>query len=447
MASRGNSRAIEAELASIHDALEVAFVVAQRDRRDRAAPEPPRMLGPILDFAKLPERALGTVRDALESDGGFRSRVAEHVAPGTLDEGSRLFLTRPEGWAMSLRALVEETSLRAETDDLAARHSAATEALQVLTESRDHLCSERDELAASVAELRRIRATQAERIEALEAQLSDALDAVDDLKQERREAVRQLKAQEALARRRLQRQRELEEALEQQVEDARRPQPTAPDAQQVDLMGRVVFDHVTASVTEAAAKVGELAVVMGGLADLLESLDNTDDEAHNTIGGSRADARPRGIKRRRPVRLGRGLEADSIEGLDALLDLPGVVVMLDGYNVSMKGWPNLPVSQQRESLIDAVGALQARGRATWHIVFDGAYEGGRPAVSAPLPVRVHFTPSEVEADDRLLDFVQQVPDDSPVAVVSSDRRVREGARELGANVVSSETLLSLVRRS
>lgn len=405
------------------------------------------MLGPILDFANLPERALGMVRDALEADSGFRSRVIEHVAPETLDEGSRLFLTRPEGWAEALHTLVEEAARRAEADGLAERHAAATEALQMLSESQDQLRSERDALAVSVADHRRNEAIHAERIEALQGQLAQALGAIDDLKQERREAVRQLKAQESLSQRRLLRQRELEAALEQLSEDVRAAQQTVADPRRVDPMGDTDFEYVTATVAEVTAKVGELADVVGGLAGFLGSLAKTDDEDSNATGGSPRGDQPHGAtRRRRAVRLGRGLEADSVEGLGALLALPGVVVMLDGYNVSMKGWPNLQVAQQRESLMDAAGALQARGGATWHLVFDGAHEGGRPAVNAPLPVRIHFTPSGVEADDQLLEFVQQTPADVPVVVISSDRRVRDGARERGANVVSSETLLSSMRR-
>jgi predicted RNA-binding protein with PIN domain len=405
------------------------------------------MLGPILDFANLPERALGMVRDALEADSGFRSRVIEHVAPETLDEGSRLFLTRPEGWAEALQTLVEEAIRRAEADGLAERHAAATEALKVLSESRDQLCSERDELAVSVAELRRSEAAHLERVETLQVQLAEALDVIGELKQERSEAVRQLKVQESLSQRRLQRQRELEEALEQQLEVVRAARQSVPDPLWVDLEDHAEFEHLTASVVEVRARVGELSELVGGLAEFLGSLGDLDNGDPNPTEGSlRGVSRSGATRRRRAVRLGRGLEADSIEGLDALLALPGVVVMLDGYNVSMKGWPNLQVAQQRESLIDAAGALQARGGATWHLVFDGAHEGGRPAVRAPLSVRVHFTPSGVEADDRLLEFVEQVPTDVPVVVVSSDRRVRDGARQRGANVVSSETLLSSMRR-
>lgn len=456
MLNQRSFRAIEAELAPIHEALEAAFVVARRDRRDQAAPKPPRILGPILDFAHLPERALGIVRDALDGDSGFRSRVAAHVDAESLDEGSRLFLLRPEGWAVALQTLVEEVSRRAEIDELVARHAAATEALQTLTAFHEQLCSERDELADSLTELRHVESKHVERIETLQGQLAGALAEIGDLKQARREAVRQLKVQESLAQRRLQRQRELEEVLDERREAVQEAQQPASRSAQDDPIGLAELDQVTASVGEVMAKIGELADVTGVLVEFLGSLtrnpqrsnDTADDGERNPTGRPSRDTRARsGVRRRLPVRLGRGLEADSIEGLDALLAIPGVVVMLDGYNVSMKGWPMLQISQQRASLVDAVGAMQARTGATWHLVFDGANEGGRPAVSVPLPVRIHFTPSGVEADDRLLEFVEQVPDDLAVVVVSSDRRVRDGARERGANVVSSETLLSVLRRS
>ena len=70
----------------------------------------------------------------------------------------------------------------------------------------------------------------------------------------------------------------------------------------------------------------------------------------------------------------------------------------------------------------------------------------RPSVGAPLPVRVHFSPADTEADDVILSMVAGLPTDTPVLVVSSDRRVAEGARRLGANSVRSSVLLELLRR-
>jgi len=62
------------------------------------------------------------------------------------------------------------------------------------------------------------------------------------------------------------------------------------------------------------------------------------------------------------------------------------------------------------------------------------------------PVRVMFSPPGVEADDVILDEVAGVDPQRPVVVVSSDRRVRDGARARGANVLRSSQLLDLLRR-
>lgn len=123
-----------------------------------------------------------------------------------------------------------------------------------------------------------------------------------------------------------------------------------------------------------------------------------------------------------------------------------VAVVVDGYNVTMEGWPHLDARSQRDRLISFLGTAAARSAADVHVVFDGSDEGGRPAVSAPLAVRVRYTPGDVEADDVVVAMAQDLPPERPVVVVSSDRRVQDGARAAGANVVSSSALLAWGRR-
>ena len=73
----------------------------------------------------------------------------------------------------------------------------------------------------------------------------------------------------------------------------------------------------------------------------------------------------------------------------------------------------------------------------------GTVDGGGVTVPAPARrwVRVRFSPPDVEADDVVLDLVAQLPSGRPVIVVSSDNRVREGARRGGANLLYSRQLL------
>jgi predicted RNA-binding protein with PIN domain len=146
------------------------------------------------------------------------------------------------------------------------------------------------------------------------------------------------------------------------------------------------------------------------------------------------------------LRLARGAVEGSIEATDQVLRAPSVVVVVDGYNVSMQGWPALDASAQRERLVAQLSEVANRTGAEVHAVFDGDDDGRRPAVSTALVVRVHFTAAGVEADDVVLDMVDRLPSERPVVVVSSDRRVQSGARERGANVVPSEALLSWARR-
>ena len=81
------------------------------------------------------------------------------------------------------------------------------------------------------------------------------------------------------------------------------------------------------------------------------------------------------------------------------------------------------------------------------IVFDGAEEpGDLPPVPGRPRVRWRFSPPGIEADDVLLGMVADLDPSRPVAVASSDGRVRDGARELGANAISTPQLLSALRR-
>jgi len=146
------------------------------------------------------------------------------------------------------------------------------------------------------------------------------------------------------------------------------------------------------------------------------------------------------------LRLARGALDGTVEATDQLLRAPGVVVLVDGYNVSMTGWPHLDVTAQRASLQSMLGVAVARTGVEVHVVFDGDDDGRGPVVTSSLPVRVRYTPAGVEADDVLIRMAGEIPADRPVVVVSSDRRVRDGSAAVGANLVSSSALLAWCRR-
>ncbi|MGH9164823.1 MAG: NYN domain-containing protein, partial [Acidimicrobiales bacterium] len=170
------------------------------------------------------------------------------------------------------------------------------------------------------------------------------------------------------------------------------------------------------------------------------------DRAPAPASRSRSRSRSSG-PRRRPAPLPPAVFDDSPEAAAHLVRVPGAVLLVDGYNAAMSMWPGLDVTDVRTRLIDALRELSARTGIAAHVVFDGDEVGG-PVLAAGgrSSVRVSFSPPGVEADDVILEMVDALPAVQPVIVASSDRRVQDGARDRGANVVTSRQLADLLGR-
>ncbi len=133
---------------------------------------------------------------------------------------------------------------------------------------------------------------------------------------------------------------------------------------------------------------------------------------------------------------------DSVEAARHLLRVRHVVVIVDGYNVAKRGWPDLAsLADQRDRLLDRLVGVHASTRAEFQIVFDGT-QAGSIAATKGQPVTVMFTEAGTTADDEILRLVPSMPRERAVVVASSDREVADGARRLGANVISAEQLLA-----
>jgi predicted RNA-binding protein with PIN domain len=136
---------------------------------------------------------------------------------------------------------------------------------------------------------------------------------------------------------------------------------------------------------------------------------------------------------------------DGLAGLDALLAVPSLHLVVDGYNVSKTGYPELPLADQRTRLVAQLAALAARTGVEITVVFDGA-----GVVTAPprgsRGVRVLFSDPGVLADDVVRDLVAAEPQGRPVVVATSDRAVIASVRRSGAHSVPSAVLLARLVR-
>ena len=450
--------------ALVQAACEVAVEVARAGRRASPPVPVPGPMRPLLRFTRLPEAALAVVRRVLDQDDELRRRVLSHLDEAgvreRVDEPSLLFLERPEGWAESLAALAAAGEEEAAAAAGARAEGAAARRLTVVQAALD-----RAEVALEAAR-REAEALRAEAGEERRARLAARSDLGRLRKKVReleapppgpangqaggaKEEVASLRAALAAAEERAAR----AEALAEELRAAPLP-AAAPDD---PASGRVApcpppLDQVAAAAAVAAAveAVGALAEALARAAAVL----GADRPAHEgwpttapVVRGEpeRAPWPHRAAPVRRPAPLPPAVFDDTVEAAEHLLRLPGVRVLVDGYNVTITSRGGLPLEAQRRWLLDATAGAAARTGATFDVVFDSA-DAGRAAVGGrALGVQVRFTAPGEEADDVVLDLACRIPARHPVVVVSDDRRVREGAQRLGANVLGVAQLVDVLR--
>lgn len=112
--------------------------------------------------------------------------------------------------------------------------------------------------------------------------------------------------------------------------------------------------------------------------------------------------------------------------LDQLLALPQAHLVVDGYNVTKTGYPQMPLEKQRLRLLGQLSQLAAQTGAEVTCVFDGAELAAPVLLAPPRGVRVLFSKAGVTADELIRQLVRAEPPGRPVIVVSTDREVADG---------------------
>ncbi|HEY6531622.1 MAG TPA: NYN domain-containing protein [Acidimicrobiales bacterium] len=472
-----------AELAQLRPAIEAAFFVARTGADATPPVAPPTALRPFLSFRRLSNRALERALRVLDEDEEFRHRVRDAVDVDDVGEAGWLFLDRPPDWEERLGGLVDHAARAADEAGAVEQAARLGRELSRAVDERDEAfdraraaVEERDQVGLERDDERERRTEAESRVVELEA-------ALDGARQERADAVRDLKALEARATARLDELRQAQDALAQarrQVDaltsaeletdadeleggdgDGIEPSRSAPavvDGSEAAGQPPADLDRATLGrvVARAADAATQLSVALAEVASLVTPVDvGATAPPLPVVEAERSPAPAAGADRGRPVvapparrqptALPVGIFDDTPEAALHLLRTPGATLAVDGYNVSLAGWPTLALAAQRHRLVDALGALAARTRCVVVVVFDGADVGaGLPGESRPRGVQVRFTAPDVEADDELLDLVDALPPTRPVVVASTDRRVADGARRRGANVISGAQLLGVL---
>ncbi len=373
---------------------------------------------------------------ALETDPLFRQRIGEKLREaepeltGALDSGSpppaadpldvaaAAYVLRPPGWVKLVTAAGEEAQ-RADAERADEETRAELERLRAeLDRAREHTRAENERLRAELDAAkketdslhRKLRSALADvkRGEAALRKLRGEMEAV------RAEGQAQVSAAESETRRLKARLGESEAALEAARRAAREGRSVE------DMRVRLLLDTV---LDAAQGLRRELA---------LPPVSVRPAETVDAVEPGRMT--PKDIA-------ARALSEDDPAVLDQLLALPQAHLVVDGYNVTKTGYPQMPLEKQRLRLLGQLAQLAAQTGAEVTCVFDGAELAAPVLLAPPRGVRVLFSKPGVTADELIRQLVRAEPPGRPVIVASTDREVADGVARAGARPVASAVLL------
>jgi len=373
---------------------------------------------------------------ALETDPLFRQRIGEKFREtqpelsGALDSGSpppaadpldvaaAAYVLRPTGWVKLVTAAGEEAQ-RADAE-------------RADEESRAELERLREELAAARDQTR----TDTER---LRTDLESAKKEAESLHRKLRAALSDVKRGEAALRK-----------VQAEMETLRtegHAQVSAAESESRRLKGRLGEAEAALEATRKAAREGRSVEDMR-VRLLLDTVLDAAQGLRRELALPPVSVRPaETVDAVEPGRMtpkdiaARALSENDPAILDQLLALPQAHLVVDGYNVTKTGYPQMPLEKQRLRLLGQLSQLAAQTGAEVTCVFDGAELVAPVLLAPPRGVRVLFSKPGVTADELIRQLVRAEPPGRPVIVASTDREVADGIAKAGARPVASAVLL------
>ncbi|MFE0253174.1 NYN domain-containing protein [Streptomyces sp. NPDC059010] len=373
---------------------------------------------------------------ALETDPVFRQRIGEKLREaqpelsGALDSGSApaaadpldvaaaAYVLRPTGWVKLVTAAGEEAQ-RADAERADEESRAELERLrEELDHAREHTRHETERLRTELDAAKK-------EAESLHRKLRSALSDVkrgeaalrkvqSDMETLRSEGQAHVSAAESETRRLKARLGEAEAALEATRRAAREGRSVE------DMRVRLLLDTLL-DATQGLRRELALPPVSVRPAETVDAVEP-------------GRMTPKDIA-------ARALSENDPAILDQLLALPQAHLVVDGYNVTKTGYPQMPLEKQRLRLLGQLSQLAAQTGAEVTCVFDGAELAAPVLLAPPRGVRVLFSKPGVTADELIRQLVRAEPPGRPVIVASTDREVADGVARAGARPVASAVLL------
>lgn len=378
---------------------------------------------------------------ALESDTLFRQRIGERLresqpeltaaveagappaAADPVDVAAAAYVLRPVGWVKLVAAAGEEVQ-RADAE-------------RADEESRRELERLREELAQA-------RTQTKSETERLRGELDAARKEADALQRKLRSALSEVKRGEAAVRR--------GKAETETVRTEAAARISAAESETRRLRARLGEAEASVEASRRAAREGRsvedmrLRLLLDTVLDAARGLRRELALPPSSIRpADSVDAVEPGAMSPKDI-AARALSDTDPALLDQLLALPQAHLIVDGYNVTKTGYPQLPLEKQRLRLLGGLAVLAAQSGAEMTCVFDGAELAAPVLLAPPRGVRVLFSKPGVTADELIRQLARAEPPGRPVVVVSTDREVADGVAKAGARPVASVLLLKRLSR-
>ncbi|MGW2063662.1 NYN domain-containing protein [Streptomyces sp. NBC_00121] len=378
---------------------------------------------------------------ALESDTLFRQRIGERLresqpeltasveagappaAADPVDVAAAAYVLRPVGWVKLVAAAGEEVQ-RADAE-------------RADEESRRELERLREELAQA-------RTQTKSETERLRGELDAARKEADALQRKLRSALNEVKRGEAAVRR--------GKAETETVRTEAAARISAAESETRRLRARLGEAEASVEASRRAAREGRsvedmrLRLLLDTVLDAARGLRRELALPPSSIRpADSVDAVEPGAMSPKDI-AARALSDTDPALLDQLLALPQAHLIVDGYNVTKTGYPQLPLEKQRLRLLGGLAVLAAQSGAEMTCVFDGAELAAPVLLAPPRGVRVLFSKPGVTADELIRQLARAEPPGRPVVVVSTDREVADGVAKAGARPVASVLLLKRLSR-
>ncbi len=391
-----------------------------------------------------------SLNDAISIIGDFASRNDLALI------ASMLWLKRPVGYEFGLGLILAHSSISiSETDQreslLAqeAKISNLTKTLDVEKDRSKLLVSEVSRMEEELRNERKNRRAKEQRYEsniaALEKQISQSDSIMERIKEGEKRSSARLEREASRARELEVRLRLADEVSSEKANKISQLQEQLASALSSEIeLGYEDLQNLIMAQAQAEQISSSLLTIMNKTRSILSKTISTSipidsDDSNSKLEQEKNEVKRTVSKSRTSVAIPQGLMIENPLALTEIFKQQKLILLIDGYNVSLNSFQNLNLELQRERTISCAANIESRFATNCTVIFDG--DSNTTRASMRSKVHVVFSPAGTTADDVIIERISMTPNDRPIVLVTNDQNLKRRAKGLGCQTISTNTFV------